>query len=201
VNFRVTGIMLAVLVVLGATVWWFELREPAKASDNATAAMLGLKAEDVTRLETRDQSKVVVVEKSDAGTWRLLNPEEAEADGARVDDMVNRIATLKATRTIDDAIDLASYGLAQPATQAIVASKTGETITVLIGDKTPDGSSHYVKRDNGPTVYLISSYVVSDLSRFTNDPPKPRPTPTPAPALATPAGGLTLPPLTITPTP
>ena len=189
-NFRGTAILLAVLLVLGAGVWWFELREPPKTTDSKLIPVLDLKSEDVNRLEVIDAGKLVRVLKSDTGIWRLAAPEDAEADVRRVDDVISRVTKLNATRQITETADLGAFGLLEPKVQATFGQTSGASIGLLVGEKTPDGASYYAKRSDQAAVYVVPSYVISDLTRLVSDPPKPRPTPTSLPALATPIGGL-----------
>jgi len=199
-NFRLTGVLLALFIILGLAAYWFELRyEPPAPGQGTQTPVFNAAADQVARLEVQSAGKTVTLSRDNAGQWQIVQPETSAADNRRVDDVVTQLVKLTATRTIENASDLASYGLEQPQAQATVTLKQGEPLQLLIGNKTPDGSAYYVRRPDRPTIYIVPSWIISDLTRLVSDPPKPRPTPTPAPPpLATPTTGLQPPP---TPTP
>lgn len=189
---RPTLVLVAVFGVLAAVVWYVVLRNPVAANgDPNQAPVFDLKAEDVTRLRVVDQGKSAVVERTE-GTWRLVEPAADEADARRIDDALGRIAKLTANRKLDDATDLAGYGLSAPATRLELGMKDGTSQELLIGAKTPDQSAYYVKRGDSPAVFVAPSFSIADAIRWPTDPPKPRPTPTalpltPGPPLPLPA--------------
>jgi hypothetical protein len=187
-NPRFTAAMVALFVVLAGAVWWLELRNPAAsaaATPTGQAPVFDLKADDVSRIEVDDSGKSVAAERTEGG-WRLVQPAGA-ADAARVEGAVGQIAKLNATRKLEDASDLASYGLSSPTSRLLLNMKDGSSQELLIGSKTPDQSSYYVKRADSPAIFVTATFALGDLMRWPSDPPLPRPTPTPAPLPTLPA--------------
>jgi hypothetical protein len=178
VNPRVTAALVAVFVVLAGAVWWLELRSPQEAAKPAAgqAPVFDLKPEDVSRVEVVDAGKTVAAERTEAG-WRLVEPAGDEADARRIDSAVVQVAKLSATRKLEDASDLASYGLSSPTSRLLLAMKDGSTQELLIGSKTPDQSSYYVKRADSPAVFVTATFALGDLLRWPVEPPRPPPTP------------------------
>jgi hypothetical protein len=180
-NSRPTAILVVLFCLLAGAVWFFELRTPATAkTDPGQSPVFDLKAEDVTRVEVTDQGKTAAVERTD-DKWRLVQPSTDEGDSRRIDDTIGRIAKLTANRKLDDASDLAGYGLVDPSTRLEIKMKDGSSQELLIGSKTPDQSAYYVKRGDSPAVFVAPSFSLSDAIRWPSDPPKPRPTATPLP--------------------
>jgi hypothetical protein len=180
VNPRLTAALVALFVVLAGAVWWLELRSPAPAAKPAgQAPVFDLKPDDVSRIEVDDSGKTVAVERVEGG-WRLVQP-AGEADAARVEGAVGQVAKLNATRKLEDASDLASYGLSSPTSRLLLGMKDGSSQELLIGSKTPDQASYYVKRGDSPAIFVTATFALGDLMRWPTDPPRPRATPTPPP--------------------
>ncbi len=192
--------LLLLFAVLAAGVWWFELREPPKPAASTTSIPISdVKPEDVMRIEVVDAGKTVVVERTENG-WRLTAPDVSEADTLRVGDLLNRLGRANATRKLDNVGELGQYGLAQPASRVTLTRRDATVTTLLVGGKSPDGASTYVKLQESADVLVAPSFVVSDLARIVSDPPKLRPTPTALSAPTTPVGGVSpLPPSTSPP--
>ena len=133
------------------------------------APVFDLKADDVSRIEVDDSGKSVAAERTEGG-WRLVQPAGA-ADAARVEGAVGQIAKLNATRKLEDASDLASYGLSSPTSRLLLNMKDGSSQELLIGSKTPDQSSYYVKRADSPAIFVTATFALGDLMRWPSDPP------------------------------
>ena len=186
-NPKATAAMVAVFVLLAGGVWWFELRNPEAATKTPTgqAPVFDLKAEDVARVEVVDSGKTAAVERGDAG-WKVVDPPTEGADASRIDSAVGQLTKLNATRKLEDATDLASYGLSAPSIKLTIKMKDGSSQELLIGSKTPDQSAFYVKRADSPAIFVTPTFALTDVTRWPTDPPKPRPTPTPLPPPAAP---------------
>jgi hypothetical protein len=187
VNARLTAALVGVFVVLAGAVWWFELRNPPAAATPAAgqAPVFDLKAEEVSRVEVVEAGKTAAVERTADG-WRLVEPAADQADDRRIDSAVGQVAKLNATRKLEDASDLASYGLSSPTSRLLLNMRDGSSQELLIGSKTPDQASYYVKRGDSPAIFVTATFALGDLMRWPTDPPRPRPTPTAAPAPAQP---------------
>jgi hypothetical protein len=177
-NPRLTAALVAIFVVLAGAVWWLELRSPEPAAKPAgQAPVFDLKPDEVSRIEVDDSGKTVAAERTEGG-WRLVQP-AGDADAARVEGAVGQVAKLNATRKLEDATDLASYGLSSPTSRLLLSMKDGSSQELLIGSKTPDQASYYVKRADSPAIFVTATFALGDLMRWPSDPPRPRPTPTP----------------------
>src|SRR5207248_2228793 len=164
---RLTAALVAVFVALAGAVWWLELRSP-EAADKPPAGqapVFDLKPDDVSRVEVIDSGKTATVERTDAG-WRLVEPTADAADATRIDTAVGQVAKLNATRKLEDASDLASYGLSSPTSRLLLNMKDGSSQELLIGSKTPDQTSYYVKRADSPAIFVTATFALVDLMRW-----------------------------------
>lgn len=188
-NPRVTVGLLAVLIALSAYVYFgAPATSPAGPTPTTKAADTQL---DVWSLE-ESQIQAVSVRRGgqEAGVerageeWRLT-PSGEPADRLRVNSLIFRLATIRASYRVASAANEAEFGLAQPSMFATVRLASGESRTLTVGSKAPAESGTYARKDGDAAIYLISNALVQDLERIVTEPPRPpSPTPLPSPAAA-----------------
>lgn len=181
-SFRLTIVLLVILVALGAVVFFVD-QSPATPTPSATGAtVMSFLSSDATQLEATTKDQSVLVVKDASGNWQLQKPEVAPADQLRVESAIAELAALTATRTLDPPGDLAQFGLAEPVQTVKVTLASGGPKTLLLGAQSPDKSGYYAKLPDSGAVYLIDASVGADLSQLVASPPKATPTPTPEPS-------------------
>lgn len=185
-NYKLTLGLLGLLVVLGAYLYFSEIRPGPQQADEPSTEVIDFNAVDVNSIKVSYQGKSIELKKQDSN-WKLTKPEEAETQPYVVDGLVARIAPLNATRVLSGTLDpLSAYGLDTPQAEAIIGTTGNRSAFLEVGNNTPDGSSFYVKREDSNKVYIVSSSVISDVIKLATDPPKATPTPTPS-SMGTPA--------------
>ena len=188
-QFRVTAALVALFALLAAGVTYFDLTGPVPSGTPTVApsVVLDVPVASVTYAEVTEAGKTAAVARKDESTWEIVSPSTEPADNRRVEDALGRVARLNATRKIEEPGDLSAYGLAQPPirVQLRLADATRE---LLVGAKTPDNSGYYVKTPDAGTVYVVSSFAISELTRWVSEPPRPRATPTAVAVATKPAG-------------
>jgi len=137
-------------------------------------------------MEVEAEGKRAIVERGTDNVWRLAEPQPGEADNITVDSAVSRFAKLNATRKLEG-VSLADYGLNAPTIKIRLGMKDGSTNELDAGAKTPDNSSYYAKKADAEAVYVVSSFTISDVTKWTTEPPKPKPTPPPLPVPGSPS--------------
>ena len=187
-NPRVTVGLLAVLIALSAYVYF---GAPASGPPGPGALTPATKAAD-TQLEVwsveENQIQAVSVDRGGqtAGVersgdeWRLT-PSGEPADRLRVNSLVFRLATVRATYRIASAANDGEFGLAAPSMVATIRLANGESRTLTVGGKAPAESGTYVRKDGDAAIYLVSNALAQDLERIVTEPPRP-PSPTPLPS-------------------
>lgn len=185
-NPRVTVGLLAVLLALSAYVYY------APATGTPAGPTPSTKGPDVQQLEVwaLDESQIqsVAVQRGDqtAGVeragdeWRLT-PSGEPADRLRVNSLIFRLATIRATYRVAGGANDAEFGLATPSMVATIRLASGETRTLTVGSKAPAESGTYARKDGDSTIYLVSNALAQDLDRIVTEPPRP-PSPTPLPS-------------------
>ncbi|WP_373045603.1 DUF4340 domain-containing protein [Vulgatibacter sp.] len=91
----------------------FEAGQAEAARKEADEKLLGFEEAQIRRLELRAKGETTVLEKRD-GSWRLVQPVDAAADGDAVESLLRQLAAARRSKTVDGT-DPARFGLADPA--------------------------------------------------------------------------------------
>lgn len=188
---RNTLILVVVFALLAGYVYFFEIKKIEEGEEEEgpkTTQVFDLVADDVVELTVKGPEGIARLRHVEGQPWQIEEPIQEEADDVRVTSLVNRLATLTASRTLTETGSLATYGLAEPQLTAELKTRDNQLEALLAGDKNPQGSSYYVQKEGDENVYLVYASTIDDLKRLITEPPK-KPTPTPT---FTPIAGITV---------
>lgn len=125
-------------------------------------------------VEAKDVEEVVFKRKADTvrlkhegDEWVLLDPVKAKADRSVVRDMITNLVMAKMDREIDPRpAKLADFGLDSPVADITVKVKgKSDLLTLVLGGKNPTGVWVYGKTKDKPAVFLLSDFVLRDLTK------------------------------------
>jgi hypothetical protein len=196
-SFRGTAILIAILAVLGAGVYFLEYRpNPNPSGLDPKLQIWSLDKETVQRVVARSSQGEQIMEKRADGLWYLM-PQDVRADYWRITGTLVRLSNMRGSRRLkENNTDWAPYGLADAQTALTLRDGAGVDHTLLIGGKSPTEDGYYARQPDDDTLWLIGSFNVEDVERFVKEPAfEPTPAPSPQPT----AEG-TPPPPTATPT-
>jgi hypothetical protein len=198
---RVTVVVVILFLALGGYVWWTFLRADAPPVAAVTPEptpipFLNLTPDDVTAVEIRDVKANQVVRVARSGEeWQMESPKQGPADSNRVSSLLFQLASIDATRELQDVTDLAQYGLNPPLHELRVTLEDGSTQVVQLGEENPDQTSVYATKPGATSVFLIRASTGEAVAEFVTTPPftptptaTAEPTGTPAPTTPTPGG-------------
>lgn len=190
-NTRITLGMLVVLAILAGVVYYTETQSPQDDALANQPEVFSFDASDAQSLTVDSSGRRLVLTRQDDG-WHITEPVADKAEEFQVNDLIDRLASLRATRELNVPLEsLGDYGLVTAKANVKLQLAGGNTIEFLIGERTPDSSGYYLKVSDRPTVYVVGTILGDDLQRWVDRPPRALPTNTPAPTVA--------PPPTITP--
>jgi hypothetical protein len=187
---RTLLILLALVVALGAFVWFVERDLPSSEERGEQAKkVLALEAGDVEALTLEAEGRKVRLEREPAapaangkggegegdgaspaasgGTWRLVEPIAAAADGREVRRFLDTLADLAKQRTLTE-FDPAELGLAAPRGRVTLRTGKGETV-LAVGRQLPSSDSTVVTVAGRKEAYLVAGAFWSDLAREAGD--------------------------------
>lgn len=191
-----TVILLVILAVLAAGVYFGEIRPKSEPQPTATPSVrnlfddIGLQPDDITGIRVQDNAtgQAAAVSRVVTQTWELTEPTQGPADSPRAQGLANQSARLIVTTRITQTTDLGAYGLVSP-THTITLFTTKGEHTIKTGKKSFNNANYYVLRDNDSTVYLVQALAIDELKKMITSPlvpPTPTVTPTATPLIGPP---------------
>ena len=164
-------ILAAIVLAVAAYVFLFERHRPTSDESKAAAekVLQGFERDDVVEIVIEGAEGRVRLEKT-GEEWRLREPLDFPADSSVVSSTLASLANLTADRRLAaDEIDLADFGLEDPAAEITLRMADGGERLVAVGDELPLGSKRALRVDGGDEVTIASGWFVSDLERKVDD--------------------------------
>jgi hypothetical protein len=139
-----------------------QLRQQQQAE---RARLFHFAPDTIARIEIRQQKdsqpEVILLERTPEGEkgsrWRIRQPIQSAALDFPVEQLLNTFSRLAPQLTLEEANDLAAFGLDQPRQQIALFPKEGEPYRLAIGNDNFDGSGFYAQPEGGKVVLLASS--------------------------------------------
>ena len=172
---KVRGLLVAVvlLAVLGGLLYWSNKKKKAEENKPLTdiIKIFSFDSGDIRKVEIkRKDGELVALEKNKDGQWAIVAPKPYRADQDAISSLVSTLATLNADKIVEEKpVNLADFGLADPALQVTLTLKDGKTAKLLVGDETPTGSGSFVRAEGDPKVYTIAQYNRTSFDKKLND--------------------------------
>jgi hypothetical protein len=173
-NFKTTLVILLVFIIFGGAYLMFFQDKPDDESDTSQPKIgtaYELEKDEIRRMRISFSDAAYAplsLTKDVDGAWQLTEPVVADAQGAKINEMLGDLLNKKIKRTLE-VTTLAEYELAPPKIQ-IQLWTTGETPdkTFLIGTKTVNYSV-YAKEASEPHIFLIESSALEDFTKSASD--------------------------------
>jgi hypothetical protein len=166
------GIVLAALI---ATLYWSNRHQPiedaAKAAANAPVKILSFQKDDISTVEIkRKGGETVDLSRTGPENWKITSPKSFIADPDPISTILYALSPLETDRVIEEnAGDLKTFGLAEPAVEISASGKDGKPQKLLVGDDVPTGGSSYAMLAGDPRVFLISSSAKTNFDKGLKD--------------------------------
>lgn len=173
-NFRTTLIIIALLVGIAGAYFLFFQQSPENASTRERPPIhqvYGITREQVQQMEvtfTDTAYQDLKLVKDATGNWHLKSPFQADADGEKVNQMLDDILNKRVKQTLA-VTALAQYGLDTPSiTLSLWTEQASPTVVFSIGKKAINFSV-YVKEKSEAHIFLIESSALDDLTKSPTD--------------------------------
>lgn len=174
--------LLAVLVLF----YFFDLRQPARAPSAPTplpSPVLGLSADQIQQVVVHSKSKVLTMALQGANwTYSLCAEGQGScaahpADPTPSAQLFQALSSLRPTKVIFGAPEgLPAYGVDKLSTAEIDVKGTGnQQATILVGLKSLDSASYFVRRQDSSDVLAIAAGSIDSLLVLLDQPPVPQP--------------------------
>jgi hypothetical protein len=120
------------------------------------------KKDDKDKKDGKDEEEV-----EPAAEWRMTRPLASRADAFAVDRLLDEVAGLEKTRTLED-VDLKDVGLDKPRATLRLATKEGEKV-LAFGAEVPPGGSLVAGFKGDKDAYVVGDTILTDLERAPGD--------------------------------
>jgi len=174
VNFRTTLIIIVLLAGIAGAYFLFFQQSPEDTSTSEKPPIhqvYGITRKRVQQVEvtfgdTAYQNLKLI--KDATGNWQLTSPFQADADGEKVNQMLDDMLNKRVKQTLE-VPELAQYGLDTPSiTLSLWTEQISPAATFLIGKKAINFSV-YVKEESEAHIFLIESSALDDLTKSPTD--------------------------------
>lgn len=166
---KTTFILLAVVVVLFAIVYAFDIRKSDgndKKNEKKLDILFKIPQDNINKIEiiyTTPQAKNLTLTKNDKGLWQS---QPLSNDPKTINNTISAILGRSIFDKVKEAGSLADYGLAKPRITAIFHLQDGTSNKLIIGNEVPVGNYVYIKDESLPDIYMIPASIVEDFNRL-----------------------------------
>jgi hypothetical protein len=178
---RTLLVLLVLVLGLGAFIWFYERELPSSEErvkigkkvfnelqeDEVTAVAID-SAKGTVRLERAGPAKPVKVKKGGvspepAVEWRIARPFASRADSFAVDRLLQAVAGLEKTRTLD-AVDPKAVGLDRPRATVRLTTGAGERV-LRLGAEVPPGGTLIAGVEGRKGAYVVSDSILAEVEK------------------------------------
>jgi hypothetical protein len=128
--------------------------------------VLEVDPEAVVRLRIEAEGAATTLERTaeEEGGWRLVTPPSHAADTTLVDTLLDTVAGLERSRSLDE-WQPAAVGLDRPRARLVVETDDGASTTLLVGSEVPASRSMIVAVEGHETAQVVASSLWPMLAR------------------------------------
>lgn len=181
---RNTVIAVAAVAVLGggyyfAQNWTPDSDKESKAEDTKTETkaelvyILSEDSENISSVHIKNPNAeydIIKTKDGDSDTYTIPGMPEAELNKLSLSSAVTSLSKPAASKTITkDVSKAAEFGISDDSTQYTLKKNSGDTVTVLLGDKVPTGGSYYIMVRGGDTIYTVGESIANMILRVPSD--------------------------------
>ena len=165
-KFRNTVILLVILIALSVYLYVVEIKqyEKEKKQEEIAEQLFHFEADSIETFEVENQYGNFEFKKIQ-GEWRITRPVYTDAEENTITSALNNLRDAKKERDfVINFQELKNYGLADGVLRVNLILADGTRDTLLIGDKTPVGSSVFAAKVD-TLVYTISQNIKTSLDK------------------------------------
>jgi Domain of unknown function (DUF4340) len=162
-----TWVALAVLAGLGAYIYFVERKKPAADAKEKVFGLDDADAAKVVSLTIAHADGETIQIKKDGEEWRMTQPVSVAADSSEVESLLRSLGSAEVDQTVvENPAGLGDFGLDKPRlTLSVVPQGAAAPLSLLLGNKTPDGGGVYAKVPPRARVFTVASYIESSFDK------------------------------------
>ncbi len=167
-TFVKTYVAIALVAGLGAYIYFVDSKNPSSSeTEKKKEKVFTFDKSKVKEISVAPKDGEAVTVVKDGQGWKLTAPLAAPADASAVDGLVSGLDSLEIDEVVAESPGkLADFGLESPQkTIGLHLQGATEPLKLLLGNKTPDGSSIYAKLPSKPRVFILASYLATPFDK------------------------------------
>lgn len=156
-RFKGTAALLVVFAILGAFVYFSEVRgkDERQKQEEAKKKAVNIDQNDVVEISLVYPDLTITGVKKGEKQWEITNPAGVEADPDEWDSLASNISRIERQNTVTSQPgDLSQFGLQNPSVKIITKTKNGKTIDLAMGSENPRKTFNYAKFSDSNDVFL-----------------------------------------------
>jgi hypothetical protein len=140
---------------------------PRQANNWRNTAFISLKGLTFDRLAVTSGTRFFELQREATNkVWRMTQPMKARADNPKIDDLLQKMQSLRASKFVTDEpqADLASFGLQPAELELVIGQGTNDLLSLQFGrSPTNDPSVVYARQRNQKSIVLIAKEQLGSL--------------------------------------
>jgi hypothetical protein len=146
------ALVFLVLVATYVGLWWYQVHREAR--EIQAKQVFAFKTGEISAFTLKRPGGEIQLARQ-GKDWEITRPQQAKADAATVEEMLQQLAKLEMVRDLGPG-DLKIFGLDQPALQVSFIAK-GEQHRLALGEAVPASQGYYARKDDAPGVFIIAT--------------------------------------------
>ncbi|MGY8881344.1 MAG: DUF4340 domain-containing protein [Dehalococcoidia bacterium] len=174
-NLRFLLVLVTVLSFVSIGVTWFITNPSVVIKEPDPPFFYTLAPDDLRNISIDTGEKVSSWSlREDVRRWYFDGLENIPADLFRWGGITQLLGGPRTQRVLAQSIDdISLYGLDDPSAEFKVTLRDASSVTLILGNLTPDGENNYARVEGFPQLVLVDSSWGQVLERLVNDPPYP----------------------------
>src|SRR5438552_4552988 len=171
-KFKGTAILFLIFGLLGAYVYFFEVRgqEQRQKREEAKKKTFQVDEKDVTEISLIYPDRTITGVKKGDKQWQVTAPAGIEADSDEWQQLASNVTRIEREDTVaQNAQDLAPFGLKDPPVKVIAKTKDGKTLEISFGGENPKKTYNYAKLPNNNDIFLTASNWAKTFTKNISD--------------------------------
>jgi hypothetical protein len=171
-KFKGTAILLLIFGLLGAYVYFFEVRgqEQRQKQEEAKKKTFQVDEKDITEISLTYPDRTITGVKKGDKQWQITSPAGVEADPDEWQQLASNVPRIEHEDTVaQNPQDLAPFGLKDPAVKVSAKTKDGKTLEISFGAENPKKTFNYAKLPNSNDVFLTPSNWARTFTKNVSD--------------------------------
>src|SRR5688572_6858418 len=166
-----TIVLIVVLAGLVGYIYFVDAGRPPSGTAETKPKAFDVSPENIEEVQIKNAAGESTRVQRVEADWKLVEPQQADADAAAVASVTSSLAGLEVQRVVDENPgDVAQYGLNPPRIDVSFRVKDQKEFQrLLVGEKTPTGDDLYAQKPGESRVFLISSFLDATFNKTAFD--------------------------------